>query len=382
MKKALVASIFTLLSLGCKTTPEKYELLVDNHAAQTVSSNYYLVQSEDPEKIPTIAILPAGYTDVYRYDSINFHDERWIENLKDSVKARFVKNDFNLYADSSEIDTSSEWSKYVRKWCNSILMRLTWNKVESTIKEKKLKRSQQLYDSLNNIYSDQNLYPILPSAIDSCINNDGLLYRNIGLHNKYEAWGSKAHYEEICDSLTKMVNEELSSKGLFKVIQPAISKKICDSIYHALDDNRYNIWYSLFYPDTTDFQWFYPFTKRYPSASDDLSEKQLSGDILQGLQADAYLILDYHYHNNSTFHISDNNKNPVAETRVQVFQKISLIGKGFNVLWSSELPIGRQAIWKSRIYSGKETPIFYPYEIIDYGVARENIKIALDRLIR
>lgn len=382
MRKAFIASIFALLSLGCKTTPEKFKIITDDNPAQQVSSEYYLVQSEDPEKVPTIAVLPAGYTDVYRYDSINYHDERWIENLKDSVKARFVKNDFNWYADSSEIDTSSELSKYVRKWCNSILMTLTWNKVESTIKAKKLKRSQQLYDSLNNIYSDQNLYPILPSAIDSCINNAGLLYRNIGLHKRFEAWGSKAHYEEICDSLTKIVYEELSSKGLFKVIQPATSKKICDSIYHALDDNRYNIWYSLFYPDTTDVQWFYPFTIRYRSASDDLSEKQLSGDILKRLGSDAYIILDIEGQANIKIHMSDNKENPIAETRRQIILKMSLISKGFTVLWTSEFPIGRQAIWKSRIYSGKEQPMFYPYETIDYEMARVNIKIALDRLIR
>jgi hypothetical protein len=80
--------------------------------------------------------------------------------------------------------------------------------------------------------------------------------------------------------------------------------------------------------------------------------------------------------------MSDNNENPIAESRLQVFQKISLISKGFNVLWTSELPIGRQAIWKSRIYSGKERPMFYPYETIDYDMARENLRIALEKLIR
>jgi len=77
-----------------------------------------------------------------------------------------------------------------------------------------------------------------------------------------------------------------------------------------------------------------------------------------------------------------NPENQKYEIRTQVTLKIFIIGPEFNVLWSADIPISRQAIWKSRLYNGKEPPIFYPYEIIDYGMTRENIKIALDRLIR
>jgi len=54
-----------------------------------------------------------------------------------------------------------------------------------------------------------------------------------------------------------------------------------------------------------------------------------------------------------------------------------MFGPEFNVLWSADFPISKQIRRTYSVPSKKEQKYIYPYEIIDYNIARENVRRTL-----
>lgn len=392
MRKLLFMNTCVLLTLGCATVPvqDKVNIKVDYNAGQRdfrgssscgsgqAYADFYLTWGEMQENINTIALLPLGIVDQYKYDSINFHDERWIDFLKESVKAELIKGYKSKYVDSLMIDTTTKWREFVGSYRHAVETDLIWKKIYATIDTAKHKPTWDWIDSLHKLFDAPTLASILPSTVDSHVNNSWL-YRDKRINDLYEVWGGKPSYDLLCDSLTKIVYDEFSTKGLFGIIQPTIATVKCDSIYHSLDKYRQNIWYSFFYPDTTGGL-YQPYTTAYECDADENTIKQLSFDILQGLGVDAYVVLNVSYDNYTLVRFDDNHKNSRAESTRQVCFKISMISLGFNVLWSADLPISKQIRRKYSMPSKKEQVAINPFEIIDYNMARENVKQVLELL--
>ncbi|MBU1355385.1 MAG: hypothetical protein KJ620_02350 [Candidatus Edwardsbacteria bacterium] len=331
-------------------------------------------------EINNIALLPAGYVDEYadkcEFDSANFPDDRCIDDFRERIKSKLIKGYVGNYADVQKKDSLSGMGKWVDSYSYQIKTDKILEKVKAVVRAKGKKPTWELFDSLYGTYDNSDLFNISPEVIDSYIDNS-VFYRTNVINNKYNLWGGKAQYKSCCDSLTGIVQRELASRGLFKLISPLTSKEKCDSIYNALNNDDRYLWYFRFYPNTKGDSCYFPNGKAYRYYADEKREKQLSDEILYCLGADAYLIIDIYFSRETLTQLEPKN---ITEIQNQIYLIISIIGPEFNVLWSTGLPISKQIKRKQRIPSIKEIEIIYPYKIIDYNMARKNVKRAMETL--
>jgi len=230
----------------------------------------------------------------------------------------------------------------------------------------------KLLDSLDKLFYSPDLFVISPSAIDDYIDTSEF-YRDNSIKKKYARWGGKAHYDSIYDNITRIVQSEFTAIGFYKVTPPATAKNKCDSIYNTLDDYGHDLWDTWFYPNTSRDGLFYPYKKTNYSTKNERTKKQLSDAVFQCLGTDAYVVIDISYGSSTTSYIEKRK----FERSNQIFLQISMFGPEFNVLWSADFPISKQIRRTYSVPSKKEQKYIYPYEIIDYNIARENVRRTL-----
>jgi len=371
------------LTLGCAAVPVQAQDKVNYHALPSefkeiyfrtvcrdvsVYVNFYEWQGESLDQVHTIALLPTGYVYEHEMDSTNFPDKEWIDRFTESVKAKLIKGYTSKYIDSSVFDTTSNWFKSVDSYSKHLQQVLIY----SSLKAENKIFNRKLLDSLNKLWYHPELFIISPSAIDDYIDTSEF-YRDNSIKKKYARWGGKAHYDSIYDNITRIVQSEFTGIGFYKVMPPATAKNKCDSIYNTLDDHGHDLWDTWFYPNTSRDGLFYPYKKTNYSTKNERTKKQLSDAVFQCLGTDAYVVIDISYGSSTTSYIEKRK----FEISNQIFLQISMFGPEFNVLWSADFPISMQIRRTYSMPNKKEHKYIYPYEIIDYNMARENVRRTL-----
>lgn len=391
MNRLIKAQLFLLLPLLSTAALGQTKVNVDYYTTQNkfcgnpfhpdgqIYVNFYLAGPTQPA-VNTTALLPAWYFDEYsdkcKFDSINFPDDECIGNLRDGIKSKLVKGYVGKYTKSQAVDSALFFDKWVNSYSTQIRGDQIQGKLINSPNINKKGSIKRLLDSLEKAYNDPELSVISPAVIDSYIDNSNL-YRVNAIKHKYEPWGGLEHYKSICDSLTDIVQSELASRGLFKLVSPPEAKDKCDSVYNSLNDEGQYLWYFRFYPNTMGDSCYFPNGKIFRYVRDDKAENRLSNDILRALGAETYVVIRFYGGNLS--HIQLEPK-PGISIIQQIYLKISIIGPDFNALWSADLPISKQIKWKSGLPFEKDERISHPYTIIDYKMAREGVKQALSLL--